>query len=182
MSYVERLKDSFHELSNVRTLTGVAMFCALYMVLSTFNVYLTPSLRITFGFLAVAASCYFYGIVPNVIAGFICDFLGWMLHPDGGYFPGYALNAMIQAFIFASFFYGQKKVSVWKVLAARLLVVIINYICLNSLWLSLMYGDSFWVLAGMRIAKNVIMFPVDCLMLWLVLRLCSRIRQQRHMD
>lgn len=180
MSYVEKLKDSARGLANVRVITGVGMFCALYMVLSTFNVYFTPTLRITFGFLAVAASCYFYGVVPNVIAGFICDFLGWALHPDGGYFPGYAVNAMIQAFLFASFFYGEKKVPVWKILSARFLVVAINYICLNSLWLSIMYGDSFWVLAGMRITKNIIMFPIDCLMLWLVLRLCTRIRDQRR--
>ena len=177
-AYLDRLKTSARNLSNVRTIAGVAMFCALYMAISSFNVYFTPTLRITFGFLAVTASCYFYGVVPNVIAGFICDFLGWMLHPDGGYFPGYAINAMIQAFIYASFFYGQKKVTVTRIITARLLVVLINFICLNSLWLSIMYGDSFWVLASARVMKNVIMFPIDCFLMWLVLKLCARIRDQ----
>lgn len=177
-AFLHSVKLSAESLKNIRVITGTALFCALYMVLSMFNVYFTPTLRITFGFLAVAASCYFYGMVPNVIAAFICDFLGWMLHPDGAYFPGYAINAMIQAVIYSAFFYQMKELKVWKVLSARLLVVVINFLILNPLWLSIMYGDSFWVLASARVVKNIIMFPIDCLMLYLVLQMCIRIGRQ----
>ncbi|MCI9041646.1 folate family ECF transporter S component [Dubosiella newyorkensis] len=175
--YFVMLKDNARAITNTKVIVGVAMFCALEVILDMFNIYLAPTLRITFGFLATAASCYFYGPYPNMIAGLIMDFIGYAMHPDGPYFPGYALNAILLAFIFSSFFYEQP-VKVWRVLVARLLVVLINYLFLNSLWMSIMYGDSFFVLVGARLLKNVIMFPIDCTMLYLLLRMCARIKPQ----
>lgn len=172
-------RTSARSLKDIRVLTGTALFCALYMILSMFNIYFTPTLRITFGFLAMAASCYFYGMAPNLIGAFVCDFLGWALHPDGAWFPGYALNAMFQAAVYSAFFYQMKELKLWKVLAARLLVVLVVNLVLNPLWLSLMYGDSFWVLMTARIVKNIIMYPIDCFMLVMVLRLCVKLKQQR---
>lgn len=171
---------SSRSLKNVRVITGVALFCALQVVMASFNVYLTPSLRISFGFLACAASCYFYGPVPNLIAAVIVDFMGYMVNPVGGYQPWWMINAMFQAFVFAVFFYdpeGDRPVAIWKILAAELLVVLVNNLLLNPLWLSMLYGDSYWVLAGARLVKNAIMYPINCALLVLVLRLCQRLKK-----
>lgn len=175
--YFVMLKKNIHTLTKTKVIVGVALFCALEIVLNMFNIYLSPSLRITFGFLATAASCYFYGPYPNMAAGVIMDFIGYVLHPQGAYFPGYALNAVILAFIFGSFFYEQP-VQLWRIIIARALVVLINYFILNSLWLSIMYGDSFWVLMSARVVKNLIMFPIDAAMLYLLLNICQRIKPQ----
>lgn len=177
MSIIQQFRMSFRSLKNVRVIAGTALFCALYMALSSFTIYLTPTLRITFSYLAVAASCSFYGLVPNLLAAVITDFLGWVLVPSGPYFPGYILNALVQAAVYAWFFYGKDKVSVKSVLAARAIVVVVNYLVLNPLWLSILYGQSFQVLAAARILKNVILFPVDCVLLYLVLGICARIRK-----
>lgn len=173
------LQDNVRSLKNTKVLVGVALFCALSCVLSLFNIYLTSELRITFSFLAIAASCYFYGPYPNIIAAFIIDLLGYLMHPDGVYFPGFAINAMIQALIFSLFFYKQNKVSIKRIVIARFLVVVINNLILNPIWLSILYGNSLWILISARLLKNVIMFPIDCFLLYLTLNLCSRIKKSR---
>jgi ECF transporter S component (folate family) len=165
-------------IKDIRTITGVAMFCAVYVVLSSFNIYITPMLRITFGYLAVAASCYFFGIAPNLIAAFITDFLGWVIHPEGAYFFGYAVNAMFQALVYGWFFYRKETISWKSVITARALVVLVNNLILNPLWLSIMYGDSWFVLMSGRIVKNLVCFPIDCILLMLVLRLCLKLRNK----
>lgn len=172
------LKDNIHSLKNTKVIVGVSLFCALDVVLSMFNVYITSELRITFGFLAVAASCYFYGPYPNMIAALIIDFLGYALHPDGPYFPGFALNAMLQALIYSLFFYRMKKVSLAKIIAARGLVVVLCNLILNPIWLSILYGNAFWVLVSARLVKNIVLFPVECGMLYGMLKMCSKIRKQ----
>ena len=103
-NYFVMLKENVSSLKNTRVIVGVALFCGLQVILNNFNIYLGPTLRITFSFLAVAASCYFYGPYPNMLAAVVMDFIGYAMHPEGAYFPGYALNAMIMAFIFSSFF------------------------------------------------------------------------------
>lgn len=179
-NYFVMLKENVSSLKNTRVIVGVALFCGLQIILNNFNIYLGPTLRITFSFLAVAASCYFYGPYPNMLAAVVMDFIGYAMHPEGAYFPGYALNAMIMAFIFSSFFYEQK-IRLWKIIAARALIVIINYLILNSLWLSLMYGDSFIVLLGARVVKNLIMFPIDVILLYFVLKTCERLYPHFHL-
>lgn len=72
--YFVMLKDNARAITNTKVIVGVAMFCALEVILDMFNIYLAPTLRITFGFLATAASCYFYGPYPNMIAGVIMDY------------------------------------------------------------------------------------------------------------
>lgn len=166
-------------ISSLRTLTGTAMFVALYMALSFFTVSFTPTLRISFSFLALAASCYFYGLGPNLIAAFACDFLGFVIHPEGGYVPFFALILMLNAAFYSLFFYGQKKVSLWRILAANALVMVISHLILNPLVLTLMYGTPYWTLLVTRLAKNLIMYPVEVFLLVLTLNICSRIKASR---
>jgi ECF transporter S component (folate family) len=170
------LKDNFHSLKQTKVIVGVSLFCALYVALSSFNIYLTSELRITFGYLAVAVSCYFYGPYPNVIAAFITDFLGYILHPDGPYFPGFAINAMIQALIYSLLFYKQKNVSIPRIMLARLGVVVICNLILNPIWLNILYGNSLWALISARLLKNIILYPIDCFLLFMILKLCQKIR------
>lgn len=168
-----RLKGS------VRTITGVSMFVALYTALSFFTIPLTPTLRISFSFLALAASCYFYGLGPNLAGAFVCDLLGFLIHPEGGYVPFFALVLMLDALIYSLFFYGQKKVSLWRVAAARSLVMALSHLILNPLLLMFMYQTPFWSLLLTRLPKNLIMLPIEILLLALVLNICSRIKAAR---
>lgn len=166
--------------NSVRTITGVSLFVALYTALSFFTIGLTPTLRISFSFLALAASCYFYGLGPNLAGAFVCDLLGFLIHHEGGYVPFFALVLMLDAAIYSLFFYGQKKVALWRIISARTLVMVLSHLILNPLLLMFMYQMPYWSLVMTRLPKNLIMLPIEILLMTLVLNICSRIRTARR--
>ncbi len=176
--YFAMFKENTQSLKDVKVLVGVSLFCALNVILNMFSIQLTPMLKISFGSIAVAASCYFYGPYPNMIAAFILDTVNYLLRPVGPYQPWWMINAVVTAFLYALFFYKQEKISVLRCLLARLSVVLIVNLFLNPLWLSMLYGDSFWVLLSARIVKNILMFPIDVAVLYLTMKLCMRLKDQ----
>lgn len=162
---------------DLHTLAGISLFCAMYTALSFVSINLSAVLRISFSFLALAASCFFYGLWPNVLMAFACDFLGWAVHPDGAYMPLFALVIIAKAVIYSLFFYRMEKISLWRVLAAQLCTTVLCSLLLNPLILSMMYGTPFSVLFTARLAKNALLYPVECFLLYLTLRVCIRLRR-----
>ncbi|MCF0259272.1 MAG: folate family ECF transporter S component [Erysipelotrichaceae bacterium] len=165
-------------LFNIRVLCGISMFVALNLVLSAFKVSLSSTLRISFTFLATGASCYFFGLFPNLAAAFVCDALGWMIHPDGPYMPLFALTAMLEAAIYSFFFYGRDKIGAGRVIAAKGLTTVLSNLILHPLILSFMYQTPFWVTFSTRLVKNAVLFPVEVFLLYLVLQLCIKLRKR----
>lgn len=165
--------------SSLKVLCTVALFVAMYTALSAVTIPLSPTLRISFAFLALAASSYFFGVWPNVIAAFACDFLGFLMNPQGGYVPFFALILMVKATIYAMSFYRRDKISVLRVIMTQLVVSVLCNILLNPLLLSVMYDMPYWSLAIGRVAKNAILLPVECFLLYLVLQLCIRMRKSK---
>lgn len=152
-------------LKNVKTLTGLALFCALYVALAFFTIHITPTLFVSFSFLALAASCSLYGLWPNLIFAFAADLLGYLVNPAGTYMPLFALVLMVKAAIYSFFFYGRKKISWTQVIPAQLLVVLLCNLLLNPIILSMMYQTPFWALLLSRLLKNAILLPIECLAL-----------------
>lgn len=165
-------------LSHTKVLCGMALFMALDVLLGSMTVNITETLRISFTFLSVAASCYFFGLWPNVLAAFLVDLIGYLAHPVGAYMPLFALTAILNAVIYSLFFYGQNKVSVPRVLMAKGLSTILCNIIINPILLSMMYGTPIWVLMSERLVKNLFLFPIEAAMLYLVLRECSRLKKR----
>lgn len=176
--YFVMLKENTSSLKNAKVLAGISLFIALTVVLNSFTIQLSPLLRISFGNLAVAASCYFFGPIPNMLAGPIIDFFGYILRPVGPYQPWFMINAILMAFIYASFFYKKDKVKITHCIFARFLVVVICNMCLNSLWLSMLYGDTFWSLFEARIVKNIALFPIDVFLLYTVMKISQRMKSK----
>ena len=77
---------------------------------------------------------------------------------------------MIAGTIYGFFFYG-KRLTFRRVLAAKLVVVIVCNIVLNTYCLSLLMGKGFWAILPDRIVKNLIMWPIDSLIFYYVARI-----------
>lgn len=150
-----------------RSMAVLAMLCALYTALGFFAINPTPTLKIGFSFLALAISCALFGFWPNVIFAIIADFLGWVVHPVGAYVPFFALILIVKALIYSVFFYKKKPVRIPQILAAEFLAALICDVLLNPLLLTVMYQMPYWVLVGERLLKNLILYPIDCLLLYL---------------
>lgn len=165
-------------LSKVSTLTGVALFCALYITLSLFTFHLTPTLYVGFNFLALALSCRTYGLIPNLIGAFACDFLSFSLNPQGPYMPLFSLTLMLNAIIFSFFFYKKEKISFLNIVLAKSLCTLFSNILLNSLILTMMYQTPFFTLMATRIPKNLIMLPIECILLFFTFRAYDKVRSR----
>ena len=50
----------------------------------------------------------------------------------------------------------------------KLVVILICNVLLNTLWLSMLYGQAFAVLLPARLMKNLIMWPVDSMIFYTI--------------
>lgn len=167
--FFTRLRDATREIHDVRSLAGTSMFAALTVILdriATFQV--SQILEIGFSFIAVGASAYLYGPWLAGLSGVVVDILAYFLRPNGGFFVGFTLNQFLLGFIYGCWLY-KKPVTLWRCAAACLSVVLVLNLCLTPVWLHLMYGNSL-VLSTLRIVKNIIKFPVDTALLYVVLK------------
>lgn len=176
MSYFQMLKESTHHLKNVSSLCGSAMLLALKNVINMFRIKISNILEIGFSHLVVAVSAMYYGPVLAGICGIIADTLEYIMHPSGPYFPGFALNEFVIGFLYGSFFY-KKKITLARVIVARLCVAVITELILTPIWLHILYGNAYMALVSARIVAQLIKFPIDCALLYFLLTNLQKIRK-----
>lgn len=180
-----QLKENFfrrsaQELKTPRTLVICAMLVALKLVLDALNIriQITPSLRISFDFIAVAMGGMLFGPVPAMLIGAAGDIIGYFVNSGGGiYFPGFTLTAVLAGLVWGCGFYG-KKVTYLRALCTKAVINILLNILLNSVWLKLLYDKAIWVEMPMRILKNLAMLPLEALLLVLLARVVQRAYEQ----
>lgn len=158
--------SSAKEFKSVRTLCVTGLLIAVSMMLEGLTIEI-PNAKINFAYLAIAAIGMLYGPVVAFFSGALCDVVGYIAHPDGGFLPAYLIPAMLQGLIYGLVLYRAtaKRVSFYvRVVTARLLDVMIINLCLNTL-LNIHYGFlvAETVVAGiwMRVVKNLLQFCVD---------------------
>lgn len=165
--------QSYQEIRHVRTITICAMFGALSVVLGYFTLDLGPSLKLGFSGIPNRLVDYLFGPVAGGVYGGVLDVLKYIAKPTGPFFPGFSLNAMLAGVLFGSIMY-RRPLTLRRVLAAKLAVVLVCNVLLNTLWLSMLYGKAFTVLLPLRLFKNLIMWPVDSLLFFSVGQVLER--------
>lgn len=157
------------ELKDLRKLTFAALMIALCIMLGHVpSVPLFGGAEITWGFLARSVCAMVCGPVLGVVFGFAEDILSFFLTGGGGYpfFPGYTLTTMLGVLIYSLFFY-RTRVTVRKVFFAKLLTNILN-VTLGALWMAILMGKAWYVTASGSAIKNMIMLPVQTIILVLL--------------
>ena len=168
-------RDSLRSLRSTSTLTTAGLLLAIQMVLSSYGVIeVTDSLKISLAHLALAPTAMLFGPVVAGMQGALSDILGFMLKPTGPYFPGFTLTALLGGVIYGMFFYKTRR-STWQIIAARLVIIVFVNICLNTVFLSMLYGPGQWAALPLRAMKNFLQLPIDCVLLAAVCRAVSRI-------
>ena len=146
----------------------MAFLIALEIILTRFCSINTPILRIGFGFLPVAMMGIMYGPIWAAIGYAVGDILGMLIFPSGIFFPGFTVTAMLTGLVFGLFLHNKEKIT-WKtVLPASLIIILVLNLCLDTLWLSIMFGDAFIALLPTRIFKCVVMLPIHLVLIPLV--------------
>lgn len=170
--------DSFRALRRTQTVTTAGLLLAIQMVLSSYGVIeVTDSLKISLAHLALAPTAILFGPAAAGLQGGLSDLLGFILKPTGPYFPGFTLTAALLGVIYGLLLYRTER-KLWQIILARVLVCILLNITLNTVFLTMLYGPSRLATLPLRIAKNLIQLPVDCLLLSAVCRAVERMPQR----
>lgn len=158
--------SSFNELKNLRHLAMLSMLTALCIILGFFQLQLGEFLSISFGFLAVGMIGELFGPVAACLGAGVSDLLSYFLHPAGVFFPGFTLSACIGGVLYGVFLY-KKPFSFIRIFFAMLVVGIFVNLFLNTLWLTLLYGDGYIAIFPMRLLKNCITIPFNSILFYL---------------
>ena len=170
-----KVKSSALELKNVKSMTIAAMLLALNILLFLFfSIQITNSLRLSFSYLPIAASGSLYGPVVGGIVAAAGDLLNLVIKPSGAFFPGFTINACLSGCIYGFVLY-KKPASLKRTILARLCVALVELI-LGTLWLSTMYGKGYMVFFPARIMKAAILFPIEVMLLYGMLKVMERVK------
>lgn len=166
---LSKFSTSARELKNLRSITGIAVLIALSVILSWFSIPISPSLRIGLGFLVTAMLGMLYGPVAGAVGAGIADIVGYMIKPDGAFFFGFTLTAMLGAFIYGLFLYQKNGKLLWRVIISKTFINLTLNSILNTIWMSILLGKTINVLIVPRMIKNLVMLPLQVVLLYTVL-------------
>lgn len=160
---------SFQELKSLKTVMACGLLAALAVILSyVASVDLGPFIKIGFSGIPNRVTDFLFGPFVGGVFGGMLDLLKYFIKPSGPFFPGFTLDAILGGIIYGFFLY-RRPVKLWRLLAAGFLVKAIVNCGLNTLWISMLYGKAFMVLLPARALKNLIMWPIDAMILFFVL-------------
>ena len=171
-----------------------AMMAALSIVLSyTTSFYITPHIKIGFSGLPNRLVDFLFGPIVGCLFGGIMDVIKFFIKPDGAFFFGYTLSAMLGGLIYGTFFYripvkrspdnsfsGIIKLNIQAILLiliAETLVKLLVNCGLNTLWSAMMTGKAFLAILPLRLTKNLIQIPVDTVLHFCLIFMFQRLRR-----
>ena len=178
LSLPEKFRQSAQELKQVRTLTGVAMLLAMSVVISfTASVRVTETIKIGLGYLITALLGMLYGPFTAALAAGAGDLIKYLLKPDGAYFFGFTLTAMLGGVVYGVFFY-REKCTIPRSIASKATVSLLLNCLLNTVWVSWLYGMPFLGALGPRVIKNLMALPFEIVLLYIVLNGMNKVIQR----
>ena len=160
---------------NTRMITVIGVLVAMEVILSRFLSINAPSVKIGFAFVPCALCAVLFGLGPTVILELLADLLGATLFPSGSFFPGFTLTAVLRGLSYGLLL-GKKQTP-----ARILLVVLFNQLvlglCVNTLWISILYGSSFTALLVTRLVQCLALIPVEFVVITAIVKFGKRIKK-----
>lgn len=171
VSLPKNYKSSAHEIRDLRKLVFCGLMAALAIILSaTTTIKLGPYLRIGFSGYPNRIVESLFGPVVGMIFGGVLDVLKFFLSDgDGMFFLGYTFNAMFAGLIVGTILY-HKPLRLWRIVLAEFLLKMLVNVCFGTLWSSILYGYGFMAILPARLIKNLVQWPVDSAILFVVLQ------------
>ena len=166
-------KDSAREFKSLKAVTTCGMLGAIAIILGYITIQPTESIKIGFSTIPNDIAAFLYGPVMAPIFGALMDILKYLIKPTGPFFPGFTITAAVYGLIMGVGLY-KKPVSFKRLLIASGICVLICDICLNTIWLSMLYGNAVSVILPARVIKSLILWPIQCVMSFAVIKAMIR--------
>ncbi len=167
-------KMALLEFRSPRVRIFAAIFIALRIVLKSVAIPIGPDVKINIGFFINAYGSMVYGPVVALLGAAVSDTLGWLLFPSGPYFFPFIFTEMAGSLIFALFLY-RRTITARNVILSRFCIDFFVNIVMNTpiMWLyyQMVLGKSYAIFDALRVIKNLVMFPIESVLLILFLRM-----------
>lgn len=165
--------DSYKELKSVRTITTLAMFAAIAIVLGAFSINAGNYIRIGFSSIPNGLAAYLFGPVAGGIFAGVLDVLKYLVKPTGAFYPPLTLVTLLAGTLYGIFYY-KKKITLPRVLVTKFVVMLLCNVILNTMCLADLYGEGFFILLPARLIKNLVMWPIDSVIFWMLAQALER--------
>lgn len=170
-------KEATLQLKDVRMITIAALIVALRIAVKFFKIRLAPGLNISLDAYVNSLGSVIYGPIIGLVVGSISDILGCIATGQmAEYFFPFMFVEMMSSFIFGLFFW-KRKITITRALTSKFTVNFICNIIMTSLfnkWYLYLYvgikqAQAFRLINGIRIVKNLILFPLEAAIIIIVL-------------
>ena len=161
--------------TNTRMITAIGVLIAMEVVLSRFLSINAPSVKIGFAFVPCALCAVLFGLIPTVTLEVLADLLGATLFPSGAFFPGFTVSAALRGLSYGLLL--GKKQTPLRILLCVLFNQLVIGLCVNTLWISILYGSSFAALLVTRVVQCAVLIPVEFVVITAIAKFGKRIKK-----
>ena len=153
----------------IRKIAVLSLMIAIIVVFSHFIAIETQVMKFSFTFIPEAITGALFGPLWSAVANVLADFIGMWLAPKASFFFGFTLNALITGAIYG--YFCAKDPRRWQNMAKAVIAnSIIVHLILTPLWLQMMYHLPFLAQLGPRLIKEVIMIPLQIVILSVIMK------------
>ncbi len=140
-------------------LVTLGILIAMEIVLSRFLSISAWNTKIGFSFVPIVIAAMLYGPIAGGVVGALGDYIGAILFPIGAFFPGFTLTAFLTGAVYGALLHKNQN---WpRICTAVLINQCVLSLCLNTLWISILYGSPYGPLFVSRIPQTVILSAVQ---------------------
>lgn len=158
---------------SVKRIVLMAMLVAISIVLTRLASFmlLNGTIRLGFGNLPIIYSGLLLGPIAGGIVGILSDLLGMLIMPAGAYHPGFTLSAALCGIIPGLIVYWMGKSDSWLTVAvSNIVVCIIVFFGLTTLWISQIVGTAFLVLLPSRVIASSIITVISIVVIQILMK------------
>ena len=159
--------------SKTQVIAFSGMLIAIAAVLGFFKIPISSVLEIRLQSIPMAVGGILFGPVTGGIIGAASDIVCYLVKPTGPFFPGFTISYFLTGLIYGLMLHNKKPSLVRIIIASSLNAFLIG-ILLNSVWLSLLYGNGFVAVLTARVLKEVIMIPVNSAIIFAIVKALTR--------
>ncbi len=184
MKIINLFKESYKELKKTDAIVFAGILLAISVFIDRFSISIGNIAKLGFGFVITCASATLFGPVYSGILGGVGDILKHFISQNGSYFFGWTLNPILAGIVYGIFLYkkgfdiNNKKQFLIRIIVAKIIVGLVINIGLGSYWIYLTSGKAFLGLLQIRATKEIVIFPIQIIILFYVLPIISKLKNK----
>ena len=159
---------SAREFKSLHTVILCGLMGALGIILKMFASIPFGPFTITYAWIPNRIIDFMFGPAVGAVYGGVMDVIKFIMKPTGTFNLGYTAVAVLAGLTFGTILY-KKPVSFMRIVFAQSLVKIFINAGLSTYLMAFERGEAFMALMPVRLVKNLIVIPLDSILLFVVL-------------